>query len=105
VDDDSDYKAVLLSGYTDAGYEWDALIEAKAGSEMIRFFLTCHLKPDLNFSAGLMVGSWMDKPSAELIVEQGPMSIYRYYCPGFPTAYVWDEGKEATVFFDMNPAT
>jgi len=111
VQEDSDTrKAVLFAGiHPTEGYNWDALVEANAGSPMIKFTVTCHLSSALSIASEPQptAAFWMNKPSADVLVEQGPMSIYggTNYGLGFPAAYLWDQGKEAVVFFDMTPMT
>ncbi len=110
VADTPQRKAVLLTGrQATRGYNWDVLVEATAGSPFIRFLITCHLATDLTISVPQpAVALWTRRPSAAVTVDQGPESIYGrlgvLYGMGFPAAYLWEEGREAVVFFNPTPS-
>ena len=110
IEDSDERKAVLLSGtQASAGYNWDVLVEANAGSPLIKFLVTCHLTSSLSIASGAQptAALWLDQSSVDVLVEQGPMSIYggTNYGLGFPSSYVWNQGKEAVIFFNMTPMT
>ncbi len=104
-------KAVMLSGvHTNPDYSWDLLVEARAGSPLISFRITCHLPADLILpNPQPSVALWMADTKPLVVVDQGPESIYGSlgipHCLGFPAAYLWHKGTEAMVYFDMTPAT
>lgn len=111
VENSAERKAVLLQGaHKDPSYDWDVLVEDNADSPLIKFVVTCHLSSDLTISSPQpTVAFWMNQPAATLTVDQGPGSIYGKagipHCFGFPAAYLWHQGKEAVVFFNMTPMT
>ncbi|MHB1463415.1 MAG: hypothetical protein ACYC1M_19175 [Armatimonadota bacterium] len=104
-------KAVMLSGvHTNPDYNWDMLVETNSGTPMISFSITCHLHADMILpNPQPSVALWMTETKPEVVVDQGPESIYGSlgipHNLGFPAAYLWHNGTEAMVYFDMTPAT
>lgn len=111
VADEPNRKVLRLRGTrSDPTYDWDLLVEARAQRPMTKFTFTAHLKSALQLSAPEpTIAFWMNRPSAELTIDQGPSSIYGSagipHNLGFPAAYLWDAGKEAVVFFNFTPMT
>lgn len=109
--DEPDRKEVILRGQrTSPSYDYDIRAEARSDSPLIKLTITCRLPEDITLSGREPVAAlWMKKPKVDLAVDQGPDSIYGSlgvpHGLGFPAAYLWDEGKEAAVFFDMTPMT
>ncbi len=104
-------KSVKLSGvHTNPDYQWDILVETCANSPLIGFRITCHLPADITLpSPQPSVALWMPETKPGVTIDQGPESIYGSlgipHCLGFPAAYLWNNGTEAMVYFDMTPAT
>jgi hypothetical protein len=104
-------KEVLLRGrQTTHSYDYEIRVEASAGNPLIKLEIICRLPNGLKLSGLEPVAAlWMSKPEVEMAVDQGPDSIYGSlgipHGFGFPAAYVWDEGKESAVFFEMSPMT
>jgi hypothetical protein len=102
--------AVLFSGtHQDPQYAWTLLVEATANSPLIRFRITCRL-PAMLTLAGLAPNAmlWMTEPKEQVELSQGPGNIYfgqpeKQWGNSFPAAYLWADGKEAAVFFNMTP--
>lgn len=111
VSDTPGRKEVVLQGrHASPSYAYDIRVVATADSPLIQLVITCRLPDDLVLSGLEPVAAlWMEKAEVGLTVDQGPDSIYGPlgvpHNFGFPAAYVWDEGKEAAVFFDMTPMT
>ena len=102
-------KAVEFSGrHRQPDYDWAMRVEAAADSPLFRFAVTCHLPEPLTLDAPQpVVALWMRQAKPAFHLDQGPDSIYGSvgipHCYGFPAAYLWDEGREAAVFFNMTP--
>jgi hypothetical protein len=102
--------AVLLSGaHEGPRYDWTLLVEAKRGSPLVHFRVVCRIREPL-ILAGLEPQSmlWMKRPKAETSLSQGPGNIYfgdeeKQWGNSFPAAWLWTEGKEAAIFYDMGP--
>jgi len=109
VNESPQHAAILLKGiHTRPVYEWDALIEAKENSPWFRIRITCHLKNDLAISCPEPSAAlWIKRKSADVTVDQGPVSIYggNSWGNSFPAAYLWSEGKEAIIFVNPTPMT
>ena len=113
VEDTPQRVAVSLTGVHERHkYKCQVLVEAKADSELLRFRVTCPLKEKMIISVpepSAML--WMkERPADQLVVDQGPGSIYHgsadnQWGNSFPAAYLWADGKEAAVFFNMTPMT
>ena len=105
----SDRKIVEFSGnHRQPDYEWTMRVETMAASQLIRFIITCHLTAPLMLdSPQPVVALWMQQPSIAFHLDQGPGSIYGSagipHGYGFPAAYLWDDRREAAVFFNMTP--
>ncbi len=105
-------KAVVFRGTrsdASAKYNWEMLVEATADSPLIHFVITLDLDnaltlpgPQPNIALGM-------NKAAELVIDQGPTTIYgKLGIPsgyGFPAAYLWNDGNEAVIFFNMTPMT
>lgn len=105
-------KAVLFRGqHALPSYAWNVLVELHADSPLIKFTVTCGLPQGLQIdSPQPMIALWLEQPSAEFTLDQGPASqtgtVYRVpFNFGFPAAYLWDRQREAVVFFNMSPMT
>ncbi|MEI7634243.1 MAG: hypothetical protein WCK47_08190 [bacterium] len=112
VENSPSRKAILLKGTRqNPDYPWDARVELEAGSPLIKFAITCRLPSDLKIdNPQPTVALWMNQTTATLTVDQGPVSqtgdAYNVaFCFGFPAAYLWDNNREAVVFFNMTPMT
>lgn len=107
--DTPDRKALRLHGRSPSrGYEWECLVTADGPSPLLHFLLTAHLPTGLTLAEPQpTVALWLDGGEDAVTVGQGPVSIYGSEAPilGFPAAYVWRDGSEAVVFFDMTPMT
>ena len=85
-------------------------VEAVTSAPLLRFTIRYPLPAPLPLGEALpSVALWRrDTPSA-FTLDQGPDSIYGSagipYNFGFPAAYLWDEGSEAAIFFEMAPQT
>jgi hypothetical protein len=107
--DAPDRKIVEFSGsHAQPSYAWTMRVEANAGSPLIRFTVTCHLPASLALDAPQpVVALWMNQAEPAFQLDQGPDSIYGSagvpYNFGFPAAYLWDDRREAAVFFNMTP--
>ena len=89
-------------------YDWTMRVEAAAESPLFRFVVVCHLPADLTLEAPQpVVALWARRDHPGFHLDQGPDSIYgsagipNGY--GFPAAYLWDDGREAAVFFNLTP--
>jgi hypothetical protein len=102
-------KAVEFRGrHLHPDFDWEMRVEAAADSPLFRFAITCHLPEPLMLDAPQpFVALWMRNAKPAFQLDQGPDSIYGIagipHCYGFPAAYLWDEGREAAVFFNMTP--
>ncbi|MHB8627022.1 MAG: hypothetical protein ACYDEO_12550 [Aggregatilineales bacterium] len=101
--------AILLSGaHTSPDYNWDVLVEAYEDNPWLRFRITCHLNTELTISSPEpSAGLWMGEPADRVTVDQGPISIYGGHSWGnsFPAAYLWADGKEAVIFFNLTSSS
>ncbi|MEI7634244.1 MAG: hypothetical protein WCK47_08195 [bacterium] len=90
---------------------WDIGMEMRADSPLAFFQIASHFQSDITLTAPQpTVALWMNQPSADLTLDQGPLSptgdVYNTpFVYGFPAAYLWHQGREASVFFDMTPMT
>lgn len=105
-------KTVKFQGSrTSPTYTFDLMVEVEAGSDLARFEIINHLPFGLTTSGQQpTIGLWMNRSSAQYVMHQGPPSATRVAFPpdfncGFPAAYLWDQQKEAAIFFDLTPAT
>lgn len=105
-------KTVRFQGSrTSPNYSFDLMVEMDTGSDLARFELINHLTNGLTLSGQQpTVGLWMNRPSAQYVMHQGPPSATRVAFPpdfnvGFPAAYLCDQQQEAAIFFDLTPAT
>ena len=83
-------------------------VEMTADSPLFRFTITCHLTGSLTLDAPQPVAALWMRPSKDAFhLDQGPDSIYGSagipHNYGFPAAYLWDDRREAAVFFNMTP--
>jgi hypothetical protein len=107
--DGPERKVVEFSGrHRQPDYDWGMRVEAAADSPLFRFAITCHLPEPLSLDAPQpVVALWMRQAKPTFHLNQGPDSIYGSagipHCYGFPAAYLWDDGREAAVFFNMTP--
>jgi hypothetical protein len=96
---------------TSPSYSFDLMVEMETGSDLARFELINHLTNGLTLSGQQpTVGLWMNRPSAQWVMDQGGLSPTRVAFPpdfniGFPAAYLYDQQQEAAIFFDLTPAT
>lgn len=92
-------------------YSFDITVDMDSGSDLAKFAIISHLSSGLTLSGQQpTVGLWMNRASAQYVMQQGPPSATRVAFPpdfnvGFPAAYLWDQQQEAAIFFDMTPAT
>jgi hypothetical protein len=105
-------KTVRFQGSrTSPNYSFDIIVEMEAGSDLARFEIISHLTSGLTLSGQQpTVGLWMNRPSAQYVMHQGPPSATRGAFPpnfnvGFPAAYLYDQQQEAAIYFDLTPAT
>lgn len=109
LSDAPDRKAVEFSGnHHQPDYDWTMRVEATADNPMFRFVITCHLTTPLTLeSPQPVVALWMQQSNTAFHLDQGPDSIYGSagipHGYGFPAAYLWDDRREAAVFFNMTP--
>lgn len=109
VTDAPDRKAVEFSGrHHQPEYDWTMRVEAAADTPLFRFVITCHLTEPLTLGAPQpVVALWMQPSKNAFHLDQGPDSIYGSigvpHNYGFPAAYLWDDRRESTVFFNMTP--
>lgn len=102
-------KAVEFSGrHRQPDYDWAMRVELAADSPLFRFAITCHLPEPLTLDAPQpIVALWMRQSKEAFHLDQGPDSIYGStgipHGYGFPAAYLWDDKREAAVFFNMTP--
>ena len=102
-------KTVEFSGnHRQPDYGWALRVEMTAGSSLFRFVITCRLPASLTLkSPQPVVALWMQQSNAAFHLDQGPDSIYGSggipHGFGFPAAYLWDDGREAAVFFNLTP--
>ncbi|TWU21399.1 hypothetical protein [Bythopirellula polymerisocia] len=101
--------AVELSGtHPTQGHPFTLLVEGTNDSNLLHFRFTLDLQSPLTISGpepSAML--WMNRPGVDVQVNQGPSNIYTgtddvNWGNSFPAAYLWDEGVEAAVFFDMS---
>jgi hypothetical protein len=102
-------KAVEFTGrHTDLAYDWSLRVEAATNSPLFHFTVTCELPDSLPLRTPQpVVALWMKCASPAFHLDQGPDSVYGSagipHCYGFPAACLWDDGREAAVFFNMTP--
>lgn len=107
--DTADRKVVEFRGcHLQPDYDWEMRVEAVADSPLFRFTINCHLMESLSLDAPQpVVALWMRKTAPAMHLDQGPDSIYGSagipHGYGFPAAYLWDDEREAAVFFNMTP--
>jgi hypothetical protein len=107
--DAPDRKIVEFSGnHCQPDYDWAMRVEMTADSPLFRFVITCHLTAPLTLeSPQPVVALWMQPSNIAFHLDQGPDSIYGSagipHGYGFPAAYLWDDQREAAVFFNMTP--
>jgi len=86
-------------------------VSVQSGSPLVRFEIDSHFFSDVTLTTPQpTVGVWMNRPSAQMVMYQGPPSATRGafavgFNFGFPAAYLYDQNEEAAVFFDMTPMT
>ena len=105
-------KSVRFQGsHTNPTYSFDIKVEVESGTHLVKFQIASHFPSAVPLpSPQPIVGLWMNRPSAQLVMHQGGLSATRGAYPisfnfGFPAAYLWDQNQEAAIFFDMTPAT
>ncbi len=105
-------KSVRFQGsHTSPTYSFDIEVEVQSGTDLVKFQIASHFPSAVSLpSPQPTVGLWMNRPSAQLVMHQGPPSATRGafavdFNFGFPAAYLWDQNQEAAIFFDMTPAT
>jgi hypothetical protein len=105
-------KTVRFQGSREGpSYSFDLMVEMATGSDLARFELISHLTNGLSLSGQQpTVGLWMNRPSAQWVMDQGGLSATRVAFPpdfniGFPATYLYDQQQEAAIFFDLTPAT
>lgn len=111
LSDSADKIQVELTGHHPTeGYDFTMTIEATADSPLFHFTIVNHLEAPLGVSGRQpTVMLWMDEPTGETVsvYQESPNyhslgdSVYWNSC--FPAAYVWADGKESAVFFNMEP--
>lgn len=111
VADTEQYKAVLLSGVQERiGYSFDILVEVFAGNPLVHFQITNHLKNDLRLgSQEPLIMLWRKGTSADLVRIQQETPRYQSASTagysGFPASYMYTDGMESAVYFDVSPMT
>ena len=103
-------KALLLGGHHEnPSYDWVLRVEASDRSPLIKFRLSCFLKADMTLPDPQPSAVLCMSASPEVTIDQGTESIYVSTgiprCYGFPAAYLWRDGMEAVIFFNMTPST
>jgi hypothetical protein len=107
--DTPDAKVIEFSGHhLQPGYDWTLRVEATAQTPLFRFTISCALPEPLPLrSPEPVVSLWMRHANPSFHLDQGPESIYGDagipHGYGFPSAYLWDDGREAAIFFNMTP--
>jgi len=110
LEDSSARKLVQFRGIsTSPPNVWDIGVEARADSPLFWFQIACHFQSAVTLlNPQPTVALWMNQSSPEVVLNQGPPSptgdVYQVpFNFGFPAAYLWNQSKEAAVFFDMSP--
>ena len=109
LSDAPDRKTVEFRGnHQRPDYEWTMRVEATSDSPLFRFVITCYLTEALTLeSPQPVVALWTQSAKDAFHLDQGPDSIYGNagvpHGFGFPAAYLWDDRREAAVFFNMTP--
>ncbi|MBX7207233.1 MAG: hypothetical protein K1X78_02885 [Verrucomicrobiaceae bacterium] len=109
LEDAHDRKTVEFGGkHRQPDYDWTMRVETTADSPLFRFVITCHLTAPLMLEKPQpVVALWMQQSNIAFHLDQGPDSIYGSagipHGYGFPAAYLWDDRREAAVFFNMTP--
>lgn len=107
--DAPDRKTVEFSGnHRQPDYDWSMRVETTADCPLFRFLIKCHLTAPLTLdSPQPVVALWMQQADIAFHLDQGPDSIYGSagipHGYGFPAAYLWDDQREAAVFFNLTP--
>ncbi len=102
-------KAVTFFGsHREPDFEWKMRVDAEADSPLVHFLIMCHLSHPLTLDeAQPVVALWLRGGRVAFHLDQGPDSIYGSagipHGYGFPAAYLWDDRREAAVFFNMTP--
>ncbi|GAB4452319.1 MAG: hypothetical protein OHK0029_02990 [Armatimonadaceae bacterium] len=111
IEDSPAQKSLRLTGtQATLRYPFEMDISLHTGSPLIRFTVTCRLDSPLSCSTQCDVGLWRNGPVPTVVLNQGPESIYRDsgggapFGYGFPAAYIWHDGVEAAIFFDLTTA-
>ena len=109
VTDNASEKAIRLSGYNSTyDYDWNVLVETNVDTSLIQFSITHEITAEMTSVTPPYVTFGIDGDTApDVIVEQGPMSIYGNgnYGYDFPTGYVWKDSKAAMLFYDWTNTT
>ncbi len=107
VADTATRKAVRLSGFNATyNYNWNVLLDTNTGTDLIKFTITHQFTTTMTSVAPPYLTFGINGSSApDVIIEQGPMSIYGMgnYGYDFPAGYVWKSNKTAMVFYDWSP--
>ncbi|MCX7018227.1 MAG: hypothetical protein WCK47_14160 [bacterium] len=109
VENTDQCKSLRLTGKDRKGnYDWEMSVRACLNSPLIEFTITANLPNDLTLTSPQPdIALWTRQTTPTIVLNQGPDSIYGSsgvpYGIGFPAAYLWQDGKEAFVFFDMTP--
>lgn len=90
-------------------YPFALRVDGEAGSQFFHLQVNCRLERQL-ILAGLapQFALWMRQPALALTLNQGPGNIYRgsaeaEWGNSFPAAYLWDAGREAALFVNVEP--
>ncbi|MHB8963617.1 MAG: hypothetical protein ACYC5K_10750, partial [Saccharofermentanales bacterium] len=93
-------------------YDFEWLVEAKSSSSLIHFTIINHLSRPLvmeGFEPRIML--WRRDPPKNPITLRQELPNYNttgdefYWKNGMPAAYLYTEGVESAIFFDMAPMT
>lgn len=106
-------KAVLLSGtHPTQGYAFDILAEVNAGNPLVHFVITNHLVKSLKLdSFEPLIMLWRTGTSDDKVSINQEVPNYQtlddtaMWKSGFPSSYLYTEGMESAIYFNMSPMT
>lgn len=106
-------KAVILTGKNNTkGYDFEYLVEVTSDSPLIHFRLTNHLTRNLtlgSYEPKFML--WRDSIDPDRISINQEVPTYQtvddtvYWKSGLPATYLYTNGMESAIFYDMTPMT
>ncbi|MDC0934964.1 hypothetical protein OAS39_01665 [Pirellulales bacterium] len=86
-------------------YELSTVVEAASDSDLMHFVINADLTSPLTITGPEPHAMlWMNQATVDLQMDQGQGNIFAgnsQWGNSFPAAYLWDQGVEAAVFFDM----